>query len=263
MSISGKVFRLSYCLLMAFFVAVTVLQASQLPEGPQVPLMRVTDEPHNCDFPYKGAQEVQLMATDEFPADVDCEVDLEKNRIGIRNQQAIKAHNGPFNGQGVVRLTLDPKTTEVCRARIEVLFGETLKDWNLNIADSVSNNGYSGDSGHQSHDGEAQILNGNFALYGDDHMPADEKNGKVLSSAEGLGSPGATVIFEVSNNRLVWQNDRGLDGEVKSPYIFCLAGQPDTEGPVNHDIFIGLNQVINGDRTGCGVKRVRIKLFHE
>ncbi len=241
----------------------TGLNGSQMPEGPQVPLMRVTDEPHNCDFPYKGAQEVQLMATDEFPADVDCEVDLEKNRIGIRNQQAIKAHNGPFNGQGVVRLTLDPKTTEVCRARIEVLFGETLKDWNLNIADSVSNNGYSGDSGHQSHDGEAQILNGNFALYGDDHMPADEKNGKVLSSAEGLGSPGATVIFEVSNNRLVWQNDRGLDGEVKSPYIFCLAGQPDTEGPVNHDIFIGLNQVINGDRTGCGVKRVRIKLFHE
>ena len=263
MSISGKVFRLSYCLLMAFLVAVTVLQASQVPEGSQVPLMQMTDEPHNCDFPCKGAQEIQLMATDEFPADVDCEVDLEKNRIGIRNQQAIKAHNGPFNGQGVVRLTLDPKTTEVCRARIEVLFGETLKDWNLNIADSVSNNGYSGDSGHQSHDGEAQILNGNFALYGDDHMPADEKNGKVLSSAEGLGSPGATVIFEVSNNRLVWQNDRGLDGEVKSPYIFCLAGQPDTEGPVNHDIFIGLNQVINGDRTGCGVKRVRIKLFHE
>lgn len=263
MSISGKVFRLSYCLLVAFLVAVTVLQASQVPEGPQVPIMRVTDEPHNCDFPYKGAQEVQLMAADEFPADVDCEVDLERNRIGIRNQQAVKAFCGPFNGRGVLQLTLNPKTTEVCRARIEVLCGDALKDWNLNIADSVSNNGYSGDSGHQSHDSEAQILNGNFALFGDDHMPSDEKNGKVLAAAEGLGSPGATVIFEVSNNRFIWQNDKGLDGEVKSPYIFCLAGQPDTEGPVNHDIFIGLNQVINGDRTGSGIKRVRIKLFHE
>lgn len=241
----------------------TGLNGSQMPEGLQVPLMREMEQPRNCDFPHMQSPEVQFMAADEFPADVDCEVDLEKNRIGIRKQQAIKAYNGPFNGQGIVRLTLDPKTTEVCRARIEVLFGETVKDWNLNIADSVSNNGYSGDSGHQSHDGEAQILNGNFALYGDDHMPADEKNGKVLASAEGLGSPGATVIFEISNNRLVWQNDRGLDGEVKSPYVFCLAGQPDTEGPVNHDIFIGINQVINDDRTGRGVKRVRIRLLHE
>ena len=241
----------------------TGLNGSQMPEGPQVPLMREMEQPRNCDFPHMQSPEVQFMAADEFPADVDCEVDLEKNRIGIRKQQAIKAYNGPFNGQGIVRLTLDPKTTEVCRARIEVLFGETVKDWNLNIADSVSNNGYSGDSGHQSHDGEAQILNGNFALYGDDHMPADEKNGKVLASAEGLGSPGATVVFEVSNNRLVWQNDRGLDGEVKSPYIFCLAGQPDTEGQVNHDIFIGINQVINGNRTGSGVRRVRIRLLHE
>ena len=241
----------------------TGLNGSQMPDGPQVPLMREMEQPRNCDFPHMQSPEVQFMAADEFPADVDCEVDLEKNRIGIRKQQAIKAYNGPFNGQGIVRLTLDPKTTEVCRARIEVLFGETVKDWNLSIADSVSNNGYSGDSGHQSHDGEAQILNGNFALYGDDHMPADEKNGKVLASAEGLGSPGATVIFEISNNRLVWQNDRGLDGEVKSPYVFCLAGQPDTEGPVNHDIFIGINQVINGDSTGSGVKRVRIRLLHE
>ncbi len=263
MSISGKVFRLSYCLLAAFLVAATGLNGSQVPEGPQVPMMRDIEQPRNRDFPHMQSPEVQFMAADEYPADIDCEVDLEKNRIGIRNQQAIKAYHGPFNGRGLVRLTLDPKTTEVCRARIEVLFGETIKDWNLNIADSVSNNGYSGDSGHQSHDGEAQILNGNFALFGDDHMPADEKNGKVLASAEGLGSPGATVIFEVSNNRLIWQNDKGLDGEVKSPYIFCLAGQADTEGPVNHDIFIGINQVINGDRTGIGVKRVRIKLFHE
>ncbi len=263
MNTSFKAFRPSYYLLAAFLLATPGLQASQMHEGPKVPLTVERDESHNRDFPQMQSSEVQFMAADEFPADVDCEVDLEKNRIGIRNQQAIKAFKGPINGQGVVQLTLDPKTTEVCRAKIEVQFDETLKDWNLNIADSVSCNGFSGDGGHQSHDSEAQIMNGNFALYGDDHMPADEKGGKVLASTERLGSSGATVIFEVSNNRLVWQNDRGLDGEVKSPYIFCLAGQPDTEGQVNHDIFIGINQVINGNRTGSGVRRVRIRLLHE
>jgi len=52
------------------------LNGSQVPEGLQVPLMRETYEPHNCDFPHMQGPEVQFMAADEFPVDVDCEVDL-------------------------------------------------------------------------------------------------------------------------------------------------------------------------------------------
>ncbi|MDD3146864.1 MAG: hypothetical protein PHD82_06140 [Candidatus Riflebacteria bacterium] len=208
-----------------------------------------------------GVPEPESIPLDEIPADVDCEIDLVKNRIGIRNLQAIKTFIGPVNGQAVVKLTLDPKTTEMVRARIEILYGENTSGWTLNISDSVSNNGYGGDGGHQSRDGEAQILEGNLAVYGDDFMASHPEKGKVLASANGLAVPGSTVTFEVSDNRLVWQNDRGIDGAVTSPHIFSLDGQEDREGPVNHDIFIGFNQVVSGGRTGCGVTRIRIRLF--
>lgn len=205
--------------------------------------------------------EPEAILLSEFPADVDCEIDLIKNRIGIRNSQAIKAFFGPTGGQGVVQLTLNPKTTEMIRARVEILYGDETNGWTLNISDSVSNNGYGGDGGHQSHDGEAQILDGNLAIYGDDLMEPHPEKGKVLASAKGLAQPGSTVTFEVSNNQLVWQNDLGIDGAVKSPYIFSLNGQEDNEGPVNYDLFVGFNRVISGDRVGCGATRVRIKLF--
>jgi len=229
---------------------------NQSPEGPQfLPPGR------NCwDYKDAGISEPEKIPLSEFPADVDCEVDLVNNRIGIRNTQAISAFSGPTEGQAVVKLVLDPKTTEMTRARIEVLYGEKMTGWTLNIGDSPSNNGYSGDSGHQSRDGEVQILEGNLGVYGDDFMEADPQTGKVLASAKALAVPGSTVIFEVSDNRLTWQNNLGLDGALKSPYIFSLNGQEDKEGKSNYDIYVGINRVVNGGRCGSGACRVRIKL---
>mgnify|MGYP001292112389 CR=1 FL=1 len=115
----------------------------------------------------------------------------------------------------------------------------------------------------QSRDGEAQILDGNLTIFGDDFMEADQKNGKVLGQANALATSDSTVVFDIGNNRIDWYNDRSLEGSVRSPHILSLGGQEDREGPVNYDVYLGLNRVINGDRTGKGLKRVRIKLFSE
>jgi hypothetical protein len=200
------------------------------------------------------------MASSDFPQDVDVEIDLVTNRIGLRGSRGIEMLEGPVDGQAVVKLVLDPRVTEMRTAKIEVLFGEEVSGWSLNMGDSISNNGYSGDGADQSRDGEMQILDGNLAVYGDDHMTADPKSGKMLGSAAGFAVPGATVVFDVADNSLAWRNDRGVDGQVRSPYIFSLSGQEDKEGPVNHDIFIGLNRVVAGGRIGRGVQRVRIRM---
>lgn len=198
---------------------------------------------------------------DELPTDIDCEIDLIKNRFGNRKPDAIKLIEGPYAGKAVIKLTLDPKTTEFTKARIEILYGEKIDSWSLNIGDSRSNNGHGGDSADQTHDSEAQIIGTDLTIIGDDCVP--EGTSKVLASMTGLAEPGATVVFDLANNRLAWRNDKGLDGEVKSPYLFCLDGQEDKEGPVNYDIFVGLNQVVNGTyRSGCGAIRARIKLLH-
>lgn len=208
------------------------------------------------------------IALEEFPAAVDCEIDLVGNRIGIRRPAAISMQMGPCNGRAVVKITLDPRTTEYRKASIEILYGGVSTGWTLNIGDSPSNNGYSGDGGDQSHDGEAQILDGNLAVFGDDHMAADTTTGKILAEAKGLVGPlgeerpERIVTFEISNNRLGWKNDQGVQGQVSSPYIFSLKGQEDSEGPPNYDLFVGFNQVVSGGREGSGAQRIRIKLSY-
>ena len=48
---------------------------------------------------------------------------------------------------------------------------------------------------------------------------------------------------------------------MNSPYLFALAGQPDSEGPVNYDIDAAFNKVIAGDyRFGTGVGQVTVTL---
>ena len=258
---------LPFVVVLLFHTPASVLTAEQADMVPVSGIVERQSEVRAFDgdapLPLMERRDPEVIPPGNFPGDVDCEVDLENNRIGNRNPQAIKAFYGPCEGQAVIQLTLDPKTTEKVRARVELLYGYDVKYWTFNIGDSVSNNGYGGDSGHQSRDGEIQILDGNLTIFGDDFMEADQKNGKVLGQANALATSDSTVIFDIGNNRLDWRNDRSLDGSVRSPHIFSLGGQEDREGPVNYDVYLGLNRVINGDRTGKGLKRVRIKHFSE
>ncbi len=262
----GKLLLLSAAALLLNFPE-SALKAEQADRAPVAGIVEDQSDTRAFDgdvpLQFMKRRDPEIIPPGNFPDEVDCEVDLENNRIGNRNPQAIKAFYGPCDSQAVIQLTLDPKTTEKVRARVELLYGYDVKYWTFNIADSVSNNGYGGDSGHQSRDGEAQILDGNLTVYGDDFMEADPEKGKVLGSTGNLATSDSTVIFDIRNNRLDWQNDRSIDGSVISPHIFSLGGQEDKEGPVNYDIYLGLNRVVNGDRTGKGLKRVRIRLFSD
>lgn len=221
-------------------------------------------EDRNCwDIPGKMNQkpEVTKIPLDQFPEDVTCELDLCDNRFGSRNNDAIKLHSEPAEGRAVVMLVLNPETTEFTKARIEVLYGDKIDGFSVNIGDSVSNNGYGGDSGHNSRDSELQIVGADMSIFGDDFVPQGEE--KVLGKAAGLALPGATVVFEISNNQLTWKNDQGVSGQVNSPCLFNLKGQEDKEGKPNFEIFAAFNRVVDGiHRCGTGARRVRITLLH-
>lgn len=227
-------------------------------------LIESNPEGRNCwDVPDKMRQtpEVVKIPLDQFPEDVTCELDLCDNRFGSRNNDAIKLYAEPAEGRAVVMLVLNPETTEYTRARIEILYGDKIDGFTVNIGDSVSNNGYGGDSGHNSRDSEVQIVGADMSIFGDDFVPQSEE--KVLGKAAGLALPGTTVVFEVSNNQLTWKNDQGVTGQVDSPYLFNLKGQEDKEGKPNFEIFAAFNRVVDGaHRCGTGARRVRITLLH-
>ena len=89
------------------------------------------------------------------------------------------------------------------------------------------------------------------------HLQSREHSAKVPNFA----ANGVLATFVVRNNFVSWDNGQGVSGSLNSPYLFALAGQSDSEGPVNYDIYAAFNKVIAGDyRFGTGVGQVTVTL---
>ena len=97
-----------------------------------------------------------------------------------------------------------------------------------------------------------------MSLWGSDLMGA--KEGRELKRVKNFVRPGQSVEFEISDQMVKWKSPQG-GGELQSAFLFALANQPDQEGEVNRDIFIGVNQVVAGGRTGWGVESVEVEML--
>ncbi len=145
-------------------------------------------------------------------------------------------------------------------AEFQVKYDGTPTNWTVNIGDSATNNGFAGDGGTQSNDAEVQILGDTLAAYSNDTIGPPQVN-RILVNRPGFASSDSTVNFEVSDDFLGWDNNSDTSGNLNSRFLYALNGQPDTEGPVNYDIFAAFNRVIaNNSRIGSGVGKVTIRL---
>ncbi|MEG4488454.1 DUF4347 domain-containing protein [Microcoleus sp. D2_18a_B4] len=148
------------------------------------------------------------------------------------------------------------------KAKFIVEYDKIPSGWTVNIGDSVSNDGYGGDSGNQSRDAEMQIVNGGMAVFGNEYNtpPGAQLTG---GNVPNLVTNGSRLELEVSNEKIAWDNKSGLQGSLNSPpYLYALNGQADASGPVNSDIYAGFNRVMTGrgDRIGSGASKVTILL---
>ncbi len=136
----------------------------------------------------------------------------------------------------------------------------------VNIGDSETNDGFAGDAATQSNDAEMQIgglLDGDPSLwddllvFGHDGI-LDARGTQQISQTSNVVMPGELVSITASNDRLEYRSPSfPLAGDLRSKWLFALAGQPDTEGPVNFDLFAGFNRSIGSSaRLGAGVARV-------
>lgn len=135
---------------------------------------------------------------------------------------------------------------------------DTPRGWTVNVGDSISNDGFSGDGASQSHDAEAQIVDGVLSVYGSDSAPANEK---LLTQAKLGMAPGAWTVLEVGDGELAWSHvGEGAAGRVRSPHLYALQGQPDREGTPNRTVFVAVNRTVSGrsDRTGTGATDLAI-----
>lgn len=132
---------------------------------------------------------------------------------------------------------------------------------NLNIGDSITNNGGGGDSATQSNDAELNIGTAEGDVTDMFVQASDAGGGGLIQRIDSLVGPDVTLDLLVSDGFLGWNNHLGNTGSIASPGLFALAGQPDFEGPVNYDIYAGFNRVINGAfRQGGGIEAVTVCL---
>jgi len=174
-----------------------------------------------------------------------CFIDLANNTFDNQATGAISFVLGPSGGQAVVKINLNPAQSGFSRALVSVNYSSTPTNWTLNIGDSSTNDGFGGDAGTQSNDAEMQINGDTLSVY----LKQASVTPNVLNMNKVVNT-GQTITLEVKNNFLGWGA-----GNLNSENLYALAGQADSEGPVNWDVFAGFNHVVRttSTRTGTGV----------
>jgi|GEM_PF-480627 len=200
---------------------------------------------------------------------VTCEIDLDSGRNdcgGISAVQYIdmdRASRNVSDGQAVLKLTLDPRRTGYARATFDVIYSDTPQGWTVNIGDSQSNNGYGGDSGTQSNDAEAVMLEGSLIIYANDYVPSRNTTDghREFAYYDDMVRGEESIYFEASNQTLTFDSPGGNE-TLTSQYLYALSGQSDREGRTNYDIFAAFNRTISdAGRSGVGASKVIMTLY--
>lgn len=155
-----------------------------------------------------------------------------------------------------------PNATECLNLlKIELTFGLSRKTRMFNFGDSRTNNGQGGDGFTQENDAEIDNFgnsgSGDVTIEGSDKCNRNELN--VHPNAVGPNVTKAT--FLIGNQYYRITNNAGLDKELcHNKCLFALAGQLDSEGLVNEEIFLAFNRVVNGNyyRIGYGTCTAKI-----
>jgi hypothetical protein len=185
----------------------------------------------------------------------------------ISYQSPIQDSNGDSWYETVLKITLNGSPYN--QATFQVHYTALPTGYSVDIGDSSTENGGGGDSGTQSNDAETQITtegtpsSGVVRVYGKDGTPSYSglPLGFLAVAPAFVGGGTTTATITVRNNFVSWDNNQGNSGSLSSPYLYALAGQPDSEGPVNYDIYAAFNRVVDGPyRIGTGVGSVTVTL---
>ena len=114
-----------------------------------------------------------------------------------------------------------------------------------------------GDYYHQENDAEIDNEGEDIRIWGSDKCLPD---GRLLKTFTGALAPSVSkTTFLIGNQYVKITNNAGLDEEVcHEMCLYSLAGQADSEGSINEDVFIKFNGVVNGDRRGYGTCNAKL-----
>ncbi|KAL8615615.1 hypothetical protein ACOMHN_026605 [Nucella lapillus] len=183
------------------------------------------------------------FSTAPLPAGVSWHSSLTANQIA-----------GTCDRQGVLKLTFAAPSR--MRAEINMTF-ENSEGWTFNVGNSVTNNGWAGDSGTQDNDAEVHSHGTRISFYGRDFF------GLVYTRANFVGVPAYPTLTLTIADELASANNGNDLIYINSHKLFALNGQSDSSpGGVNRVVYLGMNRVVGtAFRKGSGMCSVRVKFY--
>jgi len=133
--------------------------------------------------------------------------------------------------------------------------------WTLNIGDSLTNNGFGGDSGTlpAGQNAELQILNEELTVFGAISAPPNDR--QILQT---LALKDGGLRVNVKDQFVSWSQGYTELATPEHDRLFFLPEDPG-EGE-DRTLYVGLNRVIhpfgaaNGNRNGCGLRRALLTI---
>ena len=153
----------------------------------------------------------------------------------------------------------------------KVTYDEAPYGMTVNVGDSATNNGGSGDSGTQSNDAELTIGNpvgedeevfDDLQIFGQDGT-LEARGSALIGSAPNVVKDNETIQITVGpKTAFSYANTKfPISNTLKSVWMYALQGEADSQGPVNYDIYAAFNRVIDTNaRWGSGVSKVSVCL---
>lgn len=173
-----------------------------------------------------------------------CDVDLSSGAISCDNGTPMSLYAGA-NGEFTFRLDMDAWSAVSVSMDLDNPTGY----W-FNLGNSRTNNGWSGDSSTNSNDSEAQGYNTGMYLYASDFGGSA---GLMSTPAFAAGQDVGTAI--ACDGYYAYESSLGFN-EVYDANIMQIDGdEPDPQaGGINDTLlWLGVNRVVAGGRTGSGV----------
>ncbi|MBC6420831.1 MAG: hypothetical protein GDA43_05480 [Hormoscilla sp. SP5CHS1] len=130
------------------------------------------------------------------------------------------------NGDSYLETVLKLNFEDLDKARFLVEYDAEPSGWTVTIGDSVSNNGWGGDGGHTSNAAEMQIFDTRIDVYSNvlpGYQNVTTDGHLYLLRVPDIFSSGSTVVLEVSDEHLAWDNQSGAAGELDSEYLYNLS----------------------------------------
>ncbi|KAL3886813.1 hypothetical protein ACJMK2_026782 [Sinanodonta woodiana] len=125
--------------------------------------------------------------------------------------------------------------------KIDLRLSATIHGFSFHIGDSKTNNGLRYHSAIQKNDAQFYFLGYSSLLYG-----SSKCSSSMYKGLAGLLNKNVTTItIYVGNEFIRVTNNNGYIYDVCSSCLFALNGQPDSEGPANEEIYIGINRPIS------------------